>query len=801
MEAEAIGSRSINAWFGALVLVLAAGATAGNRAGSPGDTAPALLAGEREKQFEELRRQLGRRGRGGLVARLRAEAFREAACCLESDRDPADVVLRRTSALLADLKALDAAGALSGAEAALRKLRRKGRSVPVEDANGRRRLYESACRLRRRIAFANPLLDFGKVLFVKRHRSRYNHMCDQFYGFNARRGGGLFVLHDPFGPRPTVRNVLAGSTVGTGRLAGRKLTPGAFLSPDLSCDGKEVLFAYTELGQGARWSPEKSFHVFKVNVDGSSLVQLTDGKWNDFDPCWLPRGGAGRRIAFISERRGGFLRCGRYCPTYTLHAMHADGSGLARLSFHETHEWQPSVAHDGRIVYTRWDYVDRDTNVAHHLWLTTPDGRDPRSPHGNYPLRRRGRPWMEMDLRAVPGSRRFVATAAGHHGQAYGSLVLIDLDVPDDGAMSQLRRLTPDVRFPEGEGGREAYGTAWPLSEDYCLCVYDPAGSHYGIYLLDSFGNKELLYRDPGIASISPIPLRPRAEPAVMPTRTQAPGGRDDAGAGTLAVINVYESLLPWPEATHLAGLRIIQLLPKSTAPPNRPRIGIASQSNARAVLGTVPVEPDGSAHFRAPAGRPIYFQALDRRGLAVQSMRSVTYLQPGERLVCRGCHEPKTTAPSMPKAVPLALRRGPSEIRPEAPGANPFSYPRLVQPVLDRHCVSCHAGNPRAPKLGSKTGRNGWHESYRGLGRYAFYYHSVRGCFGRGGSRTVPGRFGARASKLLAILAKGHHGVKLPADDLHRITLWLDCNSEFYGAYEDTAAQSAGAVVRPSLE
>ena len=205
-----------------------------------------------------------------------------------------------------------------------------------------------------------------------------------------------------------------------------------------------------------------------MNVDGTGLEQLTDGTWNDFDPCWMPSG----RIAFITERRGGYLRCGRVCPTYTLYDMAADGSDIRCLSYHETNEWHPSVAHDGRIVWTRWDYVDRHGCTAHMPWTTTPDGRDPRPVHGNY-APRQSRPDMELDVRAIPESRKYVATAAPHHGQAFGSLVLIDPRTPDDDGMSPVRRITPDVGFPESQGGAEAYGQAWPLSEDYYLCIYD----------------------------------------------------------------------------------------------------------------------------------------------------------------------------------------------------------------------------------------------------------------------------------------------------------------------------------------
>ena len=681
--------------------------------------------------------------------------------------------------------------------------------VPEAD---RRRIYLDARRVVRRIAFSNPLLDFDKILFVKRHDPRgVYHMCDQYYGFNAIPGGGLFVLSDPFTDSPKVTDLLADAVVQKGRLKGRKLTPGAFVSPELSFDGKTILFAYTEAkGKDLEWTPRSCYHVFRVNVDGTGLVQLTEGAWNDFDPCFLPNG----RVVFVSERRGGYLRCGRHCPTYTMFSMADDGSDIAYFSFHETHEWHPSVNHDGMIVYTRWDYVDRDTNVAHHIWTCYPDGRDPRSFHGNYPTRRESRPWMEMSIRAIPRSLKYVATAAAHHGHAFGSLVVIDPTVDDDGAVSQLARLTPEVPFPEAEGGKRLirkymiYGTPWPLSEDDYLCVYDAAAKNHGIYWIDRFGNRELVYRDPSIACLSPIPLRPRPCPPVVPDRTSGrvaaarPGSGD--GRATIAVMNVYESDFDWPAGTEITALRIIQALPKTTAPPNQPRIGIADQTNARSVLGTVPVERDGSVYFEAPVGKLIYFQALDAKGLAVQSMRSGTYVHPGERMTCQGCHERKRRGVIRPDGVPTAMQRPPSKIRPDVEGSNPFSYVRLVQPVLDRHCVSCHREKKALDLTSAIEKKYGWTRSYVNLaGKYGFYFHVRNGSIKtgvHGGARTIAGKFGARAAKLLEYMDERHHGVKLSAEDYHRLTLWLDCNSEFYGSYENTAAQARGEVVWPSL-
>ena len=802
--------------------------------GAEGESA--RLEKEADDQFDELAAQI-RHGRGWF-RRVAATTYRSEALIPKTDRDPVDVALRRTEALLGHLRGTLPNGALAAEAARLEALTSRGAAADVTDVPARRDLHRAVCRLRRKLAFRNPLLNFEKILFVKRHRARANHMCDQYFGFMVVPGGGVCVLEGPFGASPTVRELVGGqapTVCRNGRFRDKKLLPGGFLSPDLSYDGKTVLFAYTQAEPTHfKWSPRSTWHLFRVGADGTGLRQLTDGKVNDFDPCWLPNG----RIVFISERRGGFGRChARPVPLFTLHTMNADGGDIRTTSANEANEWHPSVDHNGLVVYTRWDYVDRGHNQAHHPWITTPDGRDARAIHGNFKPNQGTNPLMEMDLRAIPGSSRYVATAAAHHDQAYGSLVLVDPDIEDDDHMAPVRRITPETAFPEAErGGQQVYATAWPLDEDFYLCVYDAGrggrggkAGRYGIYLLDAFGNKELLYRDPKISCLSPIPLRPRRRPPVLselvspatPARWTSPAAvADGPGAPAepppateqaahvpVVVMNVYDGLLPWPKGTTIQALRIVQILPKSTPIHNVPFIGYGTDKGARAVLGTVPVEADGSAHFLLPAGRPVYFQVLDERGLAVQSMRSATYAHPGQPLACQGCHNRRHRAPAPARHVPQALRRAPSTIRPDVDGTNPFSFPRLVQPVLEKHCVGCHVKNPKkAPDLrrGDWARQQAKHyTSYRNLQKHAFFFAGRTG-YGYDGwtsPRTIPGRCGARASRLFAMLEKGHNKLKLPPGDLHRITLWLDCQSDFFGSFDHAEAQCRGKVVKPPLE
>jgi hypothetical protein len=803
----------------------------------------AYPAGEEDRQFAMLERDLKQRA---LFERVANETFRRDSLIWQADRDPLDVILRRTEALLADVRRMPHAPDLTAATAGLTALRTTANQTDLKDADARRALFDVACRVRREIAFANPLLDFDSLLFLKRHRSIFNHCCDQFYGITQKPGGGLFVVQNPFGPTPAIRDLLGNSVVANGRLQGKSLSGGpkqqwklsfdgmgnlsgdetaggSFLSPDLSFDGRTIAFAYVEC-EGNRghdhhtdpsrghWAEGRSYHLFRMNLDGTDLRQLTDGTWNDFDPCFMPSG----RIAFISERRGGYLRCGRVCPTFTVYDLADDGSDIRCLSFHETNEWNPSVNNDGLLLWTRWDYVDRHGCTAHHPWVMTPDGRDPRAVHGNFSLRY-SRPDMELDVQAVPGSRLLVGVGAPHHGQAFGSLVMIDPNQPDDDAMSPVRRLTPEIGFPETQGGTESSGTPWPLSEDYFLCAYEPVTEGrgvYGLYLVDSFGNRELIYRDPDIACHNPIPVKARLRPPVVPEIAQR-AAPETATEATVSVANVYESQQPWPAGAKITALRVYQVLPMSVpsgAPPHETGLrlpqSLDSVNIARAVLGTVPVEVDGSAHFTVPARRELFFQALDESGLAVTSMRSATQLQPGEHLTCQGCHEPKPGSPRALASSPLAMRRAPSRLQPDVDGTNPFSYPRLVQPVLERNCVACHAKSPdKAPRLDAEPLRHGntrYFASYVSLApKFGFHNYGGRDWNDAKWYRTTPGAFGAHASKLYAMLEAGHHDVKLPPEDLHRLTVWLDSCSLFYGVYEKEGgeAQLRGEVARPTLE
>ena len=742
--------------------------------------------------------------------RVTAEVYNAAALIQKEDKTPIDVILRRTRTLAETLKAMRGGPKLDAELKVLAAFEADNKSGKFKD--DQKKHFREIAKLRRKIAFKNPLLNFDKIVFLKQNMSTYGHMCDQYFGHKNKPGKGLFLLENAFSDSPREVPLLKGMKVKGGHLDGKELS-GSMISLDVGYDARQMLFAMSESGRKG-WSPEGVFHIFKCDIDPANasvgirnLVQLTTGNWNDFDPCFMPSG----RVLFISERIGGLGRChGRRVPTYTLHSMLPNGEDIIPLSYFETNEWHPSIDNNGMIIYTRWDYIDRDTNVAHHIWHTYPDGRDPRSYHGNYPLRRNDRPWMEMSNRAIPGSHKYVSVAAGHHDRAYGSLVLIDIRKKDDRKMSQLKRLTPENPFPEAERGKKMYATPWPLDENFYITVYQPQKKQLGIYLLDAFGNKIFLHEADGISCLDPIPLVARKRPPIIPSRTRQArediklqGPPADPKWGIVTVSNIYEAEFPFAKGTKIKELRLINIYPKSTQNADRPRVGIGKQSLARGVLGTVPIEKDGSAHFKVPVGISFYMQALDERGLCIQTMRSATYVHPGETLSCIGCHEEKNTISgkkSSPTAA-IALRRGPSEIKKGVVGSYPLSFIRLVQPVLDKKCVPCHDKEKKAPNLHGSTATK-FSPAYNTLGKYAWTRHGSNGGIRQNKiTYSIPGKNGALASKLYKHLTedKNHKkNAKLTAEEMHRITLWLDGNSVYWGADTELEKQAKGQPTKP---
>jgi len=542
-----------------------------------------------------------------------------------------------------------------------------------------------------------------------------------------------------------------------------------------------------------------------MNLDGTGLRRLTQGKYDSFDGRYLPDG----RIVFLSTRRGQYIqctsetaaasregagpdcyvRCGggpeRPVAVYTLHVMNADGTHLQQISPFEMFEWTPSIDDQGRILYARWDYVDRHNMPYMSLWSTMPDGTNAQAVFGNFTRN----PHCMFEARSIPGSRKLVFTAGGHHAFTAGSLVLLDPSKGADGE-DPMQRLTPEVCFPESEGWPQTYfANPFPLSEQHYLVAWSgspqPPGTprpqwgmpgppnDLGIYLFDAYGNLELIYRDPSISSMYPLPIRARRHPPAIASQVH-PKGRPEA---RMLLINVYEGLDTIPRGA-IRELRIVGIPAKTHPTMNYPVMGLTRDDPGKFVLGTVPVEEDGSAYFRVPSGVAFFLQALDEQGMAVQTMRSATYLQPGQQFTCIGCHEQRNTAP--PNTLPLAARRTPSRIMLGPKGSWPLDYQVLVQPVLQTHCVRCH--QPEAEGATFDLTPEHSYDAMVGYGSPSLKEH-VLARYSEG--RSVAGACAAKKNALWKLLDGGHYDITLSAEDRQRLTIWMDTYAQRRGSFD----------------
>lgn len=692
----------------------------------------------------------------------------------------------------------------------------------------------------------NPIFNVGKLFFVKHVPSVMSHQLTQVYGYCARPGGGLFVLENP------------GKTFQTRSLTKDTFPVGNFMKSEISPDGKTIYTAFCACETAPKeWRDaekmDQRYQIYAMDSDGSNCRQLTHGNADSFAPVVSPSG----EIIYLSTLRGTYHRCGAGpCYLYTITLMDSKGGNIRPISFHETNEWDPTVLDNGRILYTRWDYVDRNAIHYQNLWQTRLDGTDVRIFYGNNTFV----PCGIWESRQVPGSNKIMAIGGPHHGLSAGSVILVDPTKGVDGPLP-ITRLTPDVAYPETEeplangtgyldfdtpsyGGwysalpgerlplsesqrrwsGQTFKAPFPLSEDYFIVSfsYDKIvgemganpPNQYGLYFADRWGNRELIYRDANISSLWAIPLVPlkrRIYDGFTPyvVSDAVPPVMDKWAIpknvfGTMLMQNVYDAYPKLPEGTKITALRIVQVLPKSTPNINTPMVGHANASPGKQILGTVPVESDGSAYFKLPACTPVLFQALDEQGRAVQTMRSLTYVQPGENANCIGCHEDRMKTPETTGRQTLAASRAVSEILPGPDGSQPFSYPILVQPVLDRYCVACH--NAETPNGVILTGELDGHytQSYNQLERYLSYSAWTRPNDNYE-PLTQPRQFGSYGSKLSLYLEPSHYNVKMPPDEKERLYLWMDgANSLFYGTFlpsDQTRQQNGERIEGPDAQ
>lgn len=568
--------------------------------------------------------------------------------------------------------------------------------------------------------------------------------------------------------------------------------------PEVDYDGKRIVFSM-------RAGRADDYHVYTVNADGSDLRQLTRGAGvSDIDPVWLPDGD----IVFSSTREPKYCMCNRHIMA-NLFRMTGEGTNIHQIGKSTLFEGHTTVLPDGRLLYDRWEYVDRNFGDAQGLWTCNPDGTG----HALYWGNNTTSPGGVFSARPLRDPSRVIATLGSCHDLPWGALGLLDRARGVEGREAVLRTWPADFRARIHTDGQDfdstrpltvKYADAFPLDDAHFLCSRTIGrGAEMALVYLDLHGNEVVFHRD-GPGCHAPTVLRASKRPVVRSTaRTfDAPHA-----PGRFYVQNVYVG-------THMKGvapgtvkaLRIVESPEKRNWTRPRGWFGHGEMAPAmnwhsfenKRILGTVPVEADGSASFEVPGNTYVYFQALDAEGKMVQSMRSGAYVQPGETYGCVGCHENRVGEAAPVSAKPAALARAPSKLdgsynlRGLAKGTPPhlYSFQREVQPVFTAKCVACH---DYGKKAGKKLNLSGDRGAYFATSYVDLWALGVVKCVGGGPAEIQPAySWGAHASKLTKKLY-GHAGVALTDDERDRLITWMDLNAPYYPRYESAYPDNPG--------
>ncbi|MFA6561215.1 MAG: hypothetical protein WCV00_04850 [Verrucomicrobiia bacterium] len=536
---------------------------------------------------------------------------------------------------------------------------------------------------------------------------------------------------------------------------------GGVRDPRVHYDGSKILFSYRKGGT-------HHYHLCEINTNGSGFKQLTFGDYDDVDPAYLPDGG----IIFSSSRCKRFIPCNRV-QTAILHRMDADGGNMMCLSANVLLEDRPAVLPDGRIIYTRWEYTDRASEKFRDLWVMNPDGTGQMVVFGGM-----ARPYphffAKCDALPIPGTDGKVVSvfspALGQRENA-GNVMVVDLKAgPDD--WSAAKQISPkvDLEWSIGLGrGREGFRDPYPLSEDCFLVAKDKS-----LLVLNGHGETQEFYRAEKMVH-DPRVIRPRPREPVITPRSDP-----QKDTGHLVLANVYQGRnVKGVKPGTIKKLLVIEDLPKPGSKHGLPGHH-GGHITLHRVLGTVPVEPDGSASFEVPALRAVFFVALDEKGLAVKRMQSFTMVMPGETQGCVGCHESRTGT-YRPGAL-MAVKRPPSRIEPFAGVPEVFDYPRDIQPIWDKHCVTCHSAEKPSGRVVLTGDNNEWFtQSYFALAAYDQI--SQASGWGEDGNNPPYG-FGTGASPLMNKVDGSHHGAKLTKHEYDMVRLWIESGAGFTGTY-----------------
>ena len=618
--------------------------------------------------------------------------------------------------------------------------------------------------VRRKALLENPAINFEKVLVVKQAGN------NRFLQNNWKGNCGL--------PRSGHN-----SSIETLNLKNLQLDtlykpskPNIILDVDLEFDGDKMLFS--SIGKDNRW------HIFEVTADGKNVRQVTQSlktPVENYDPVYLPSG----KIIFESTRCFAGVPCvaggDKVANSFV---MNPDGTGVRQLTFEQDHNWNPTVMPEsGKVMYTRWEYTDTAHYFTRILMTMNPDGRNQTAYYGSNSY------WPNSMFysRPIPGTgTKFVSIISGHHGTARsGRLIVFDVEKgrhEAKGVVQEIpyrgRKVEPTIKDKLVDGVWPQFLNPYPINEKYFLVACKLSPKHkWAIYLVDTFNNMLKLKELPNADLIEPVPFRKTKRPPIIADRVDTT--KKDA---TAYIVDIYKGpgLKNIPRGK-VKKLRLFAWHYAYSKMGGHNYVAIEGGWEPKRILGTVPVEKDGSAHFKIPANTPIAIQPLDENGRALQIMRSWLVAMPGEQLSCIGCHESQSEASITPKTI--ALMRLPSDIKPWKGPVRGISFVRDIQPVLDKYCVSCHNGVRKdVPNFKDTSRKRNWNQSYIALHPYVRRpgpesdYHLFN-----------PMEYHASTSELIQMLKKGHHGVKLDKDAWNRLYTWIDMNVPCFGTWDET--------------
>ena len=693
--------------------------------------------------------------------------------------------------------------------------------------------------------FYDGKMGFRDILLIHRHHLRLSHVYT-YHVEGYRPGGGLYVCS----PGPDGGNFrgLVDST------------EGEIIDCDLSYDGKQVVFSWKRGGlemarpnqmleEVDRSVSDHNFQVYRVNIDGTGLLQLTHGPHNNLNACWLPDGG----IAFISDRKPAYAYC-FVTTSPVLYRMDRDGKNQKRLSANYLMDFTPSVLNDGRIVFTRWEYVDRPACPIQSLWSINPDGTALAGYYGNRVIA----PGTFMDAQPIPGTAKILCLATNHNGDCRGAICVVDRSKGAN-AREAVHNTTPEVDIYRvsgvyGNGLNGPYEKPFPIDDGRYLV------SNSGVLQLRDYDGNcvSLLYPKDGMGYYSAQPVRTIQPPPVASTVRLdesvklAEDGSVSGSWATMVLQDVYQGLEPRVRRGEVKQICVVQEIEKSTFTPlihevptgkgyasntafgyQFPLVSCGATYSPKKVWGFADVAEDGSACFRVPSEVPVYFMALDAEGRAVQRMRTFTHFMPGEVQGCTGCHTNRTDQVPHPM-TDLARLRHPQDLKPPAWDIRGFLYPEVVQPVWDKYCVECHneRQHPDGVDLaGDKT--DFFNVSYdvlarRGtMGETRPQQHNARIDSGEEGQspftswiwtingternihQITPKTWGSPASRLADIIRNGHpdengkRRVDVADKDRRRVYLWIDLNVPYYGTSASNHPNRMGSrrMLPPELD